>query len=332
MPDVNVSHFDRALTTLSIKRKNSMFVHDQLFGEVPVDKQSNKYFIYGDEAFYTIDDTRRPAARANEIDWTLSSDTYYAEGHALAQVIADEQRANADQPIDMDADTVATLTDLISLQKEIAAANLATNTANFGAGNQQANAGGNLWSDTLNSNPVADVENAKPVIQEVIGQIPNSLLISYPVFVKLRNNQTIIERFKYSQVGIIQPEHLKSVFNVDNLIIASALSLPAPLTEGVVNTAKTYVWGKNALLFYKPPAMGLRTVALGAEFRWLFGMNRSGGAFPLPAGDPGGPTNGWLVKRWREEGRTGDQVEVQSYHAFKLISSYAGFLFPNVIA
>lgn len=319
MPDINIVHFDRALTTLSIKRVNSDFAADQVFGQVPVDKQSNKYFIYGQEAFQPLDDARRPGAVANEVDWAPSSDLYYAEGHALKEIVPDEVKANADVPLDIDADTVALLTDLINLNKERLAASLALDTGTI---TTVALSGGSSWSDPVNSDPLRDVENAKPIVHKDIGKIPNRFLLSYPVYQALRWNRSIIERIKYSMpafTGTLNADLMAQAFDVEKVIVAAALYSTSG--EGVTPVVKDYVWGKNALLFYQPPAMGLRTIGFGGQFRWLFGMGRDGYE----------STVGWLVKRWREEGRTGDYIEVQSYHALKVIVPAAACLFSPVI-
>jgi hypothetical protein len=325
-PDLSLVHFDRALTTLSIKRTNALHVADEVFGTIPVDKQSDKYFIYGRDDWRVEDDIRRPGAEANESDWTLSSDSYYCEGHARKQIIADELRKNADQPLDPDADTTNYLTDKINLAKESLAASVATSTSVVTQ--YQANSGGSLWTDPVNSAPITDVVNAKAVIQPQIGQVPNRLLISYPIYLALQNNQQLIDRIKYTMAALpaeIDASLMARAFDVEKVIVAPALYVTsAPGVQefssaGVYNSNFTtgYVWGKNALLFYRPPAMGLRTVAFGGQFRWLFGMTRAG----LES------TVGWLVKRWREEKRTGDMIEVQSYYALKVVAAAAGYGF-----
>ncbi len=311
MPDISMVHVDQALTQVSIAYRNAQFVADAIFPVVPVSKQSNKYFIYSKDNFRMLDDSRRPGSRANEIDWTLSTDTYFCEGHALAQALPDELRANADQAIDVDVDTTEMLTDLLYLQREVLVAAKATDPAVVTL--NAALSGNSQWSDYTNSDPIQAVEDQKSTIQKQLGQLPNSLLVSYPVFKVLRNHPAIIDRFKYSQVGVVQPDHLKSVFNVDNFFVASAIKNTAP--EGAAD-ALDYIWGNNALLFYKPPVAGRRQVSLGYQFTWLFGAN----------------TNGFLVKRYRDEGRTADVVEVQLYYDAKIVAPGAAFLWTSAVA
>ena len=311
MPDISMVHVDQALTNVSIAYHNAQFIADQVFQPIPVSKQSNKYFIYSKDRFRIMDDARRPGARANEINWTLSTDTYFAEGHALAQAIPDELRANADQAIDVDVDTTETLTDLIYLQREIQVASVATDPAVVTQ--TTALSGTSQWSDFSNSDPIAAIETQKSTIQKQIGQPPNALVVGYPVFLQLRQHPKIIDRFKYTQVGILQPDHLKSVFNVDYFLIGGAIKNLAK--EGDPDNFD-YIWGKNALLFYKPPTPGRRTVSLGYQFSWLFGAN----------------TDGFLVKRYRDESRTADVVEVQLYYDAKVVAPNAAYLWTSAVA
>ena len=311
MPDISMVHVDQALTEVSVAYRNAQFLADQLFPTIPVNKQSNKYFIYSKDRFRILDDARRPGARANEIDWSLSTDTYFAEGHALAQAIPDELRANQDPAIDIDVDTTETLTDLLYLQREIVISAKVTDPTVL---TQNATLSGtSQWSDYTNSDPMQAVENQKATIQKQIGQPPNSLLVSFPAFVALRNHPKILDRFKYTRVGILQPDHLKAAFNVDNFFVASPVKNLAK--EGAADNLD-YIWGKNAILFYKPASPGRRVVSLGYEFAWLFGAN----------------TNGFLVKRYRDESRTADIVEVQRYYDLKVVAPLAAFLWLSAVA
>ena len=311
MPDISMVHVDQALTQVSIAYRNAQLVADQIFPTVPVTKQSNKYFLYSKDNFRVFDDARRPGARANEIDWTLSTDTYFAEGHALAQALPDELRANADQAIDVDVDTTETLTDLLYLQREVAVAAKATDSTVVTQSTTLS--GTNQWSDYTNSDPIKAIEDQKPTIQKQIGQVPNSMLVSYPVFLALRSHPKVLDRFKYTQVAVLQAEHLRAVFNVDNFFIGAAVKNTAK--EGAADSLD-YVWGKNALLFFKPPSPGRRVVSLGYEFTWLFGAN----------------TSGFLVKRYRDESRTSDIVEVQRYYDAKVVAPSAAYLWLSAVA
>lgn len=310
MPDVSMVHVDQALTNVSIQYRNSDYVADLLFPPLPVPKQSNKYFVYSKDRFRVVEDARRPGAKANEIVWSLSTDTYYAEGHALAEAIPDELKANADGALDMGADATEELTDKIYLQREILAAKKATD--NTVITQHKAAAG---WDAA--GTPIADVEAGKTAIRLATGKTANTLLLSYPVFLKVRSNSDLINRIKYTQnvsLSNLDANALAAAFDVEKVIIGGAIKNTA--NEGAAD-AMDWVWGKNALLLYSPPgALGLKSLSLGAQFRWTFGAN----------------TGGYLVKRYRDESRTAEVVEVQMYHDVKVVAASAGYLFDGCIS
>ncbi len=119
MPDISTVHLDQFLTNVSIAYQNATFYGRQLFPIVPVNKQTNKYPIFGKERFKVYDDSRRPGAEALERPgWRLSNDFYFCDGHAQKEIIPDELLANSDVP-DIEIQTVEDLTDSIWLKHEI---------------------------------------------------------------------------------------------------------------------------------------------------------------------------------------------------------------------
>ena len=314
MPDLSVVHVDQALTDVSIAYRNQDFLADLLFPPAQVSKQSNKYFIYSKDRFRAREDTRRPGAAANEIEWNLSTDTYYCEGHALAQAIPDELRANADVALDMDVDATETLTESIYLQREILAASKALNTTTMTSYRKTAAA----WDVYATSTPITDIEAAKESILKQTGKLGNSLLLSYPVYLKLRSHPAIVSRVQFALRALpedISPAMLASGLGLDNVYIAKTIKNTA-VEDTTPTITMDYVWGKNALVFHSPGATGRRIVTFGAQFRWLFGAN----------------SDGFLVKRYRVERRTADVIEVQLYHDLKIVCAAAGYLFDACIS
>jgi len=258
-------HVDSALTNVSVMYRNGKFVADQVFPELPVDKQSNKYFTYGIDNLRVDEDERRPGAVSNKIDWGLSPNPYYCDGHALHTPMPDEWRGNADQAIDLDTDMTIALTDKILLAREV---NVASAVA---AGATTVDQSGTKW-DVDTNDPVKIIDTQKETIAQATGQKPNSMLLSRPVFRGLRNNALVKQRISGALNGIggslITAEALATVLEIDNLIIGEAVKVTS--NEGQAVTS-SYVWGKNALLFYRPPSPGLRTISLGYLFTWTVG-------------------------------------------------------------
>src|ERR1700690_612610 len=116
--DISKLHVDQALTNLSIGYENGEYIANRIFPILPVQKQSNKYFVHDMERFRVVDDHRRPGQAPGEIQWTLSTDTYYCDGHGRRDVVPVEDYDNADEAVDLEVTSVETLTDQIMLARE----------------------------------------------------------------------------------------------------------------------------------------------------------------------------------------------------------------------
>jgi hypothetical protein len=154
------------MTNVSVMYRNAAMVAEDVMPPLPTSKQSDKYFTYGLDNLRADDDARRPGGRSNEIDWTPSTDSYYADGHALSMVIPDEWRENADAALDLDTDTTIQLTDKIMLAREI---NCATKVATLTA-HAQTSA---RW-DVDTTDPVKVIDTAKETIATSIGCRPTA--------------------------------------------------------------------------------------------------------------------------------------------------------------
>ncbi len=317
MPDIiSTVHLDQFLTNVSVAYQNVNFFGRQLFPVIPVAKQTNRYPLFGKERFKVYDDSRRPGGEALERPgWRLSNDFYFCDGHAQKEIIPDELLANSDVP-DIEIQTVEDLTDSVWLKHEINVFN-----AVLGSGTSVSNttlSGTSQWSDYTNSDPVAAVEAQKPTIFKSVAKLPNTLIVGYPVFVQLRNHPKIIDRLKYNvqnPPAVLAPQDLAQVFDVENFWVAGALKDTTNIGQA---PTLDFVWGKNALLAYVPPQPGRRTIALGYTFAWLY--------------DGGQGNQGFLVKRYREEKRTGDWVEVQFYYDPKVVVAGSGYGWLSAVA
>ena len=286
--------------------RNAEFVADQVLPTVPVEKQSDKYFIYGVDNLRPDDDARRPAGMANEIDWSLSTNPYYADGHALAQYIPDEWRENADAALDLDTDVTVQLTDKILLNREVNTFNVInTLTAHAQTGAR--------W-DVDTTDPVKVIDTAKETVATSIGKPPNCLQLPRPVYRGIRNNLLVKNRVSGALQGIqasrITVEQLSALLEVQ-VILADAVKVTSAEGQTV---ASSYVWGKNALLFYRPPSPGLRTVSLGYLFTWMKGRLGS------------------LVYKARADKRHADWIEVMRYYDPNLVAAAAGYWFTDVVS
>jgi hypothetical protein len=311
-------HIDVALSNISIGFPNPGVVGPELFPQVQVQKQSNKYYIFGREGWLPEDDIRAPGTEANEIPGLqVSLDTYYAQEHALQIAVTDEERENADAPFSPDRDGTELVTAKILIGRELVMKNMATTAANYASGMSVTLAGTSQWSDYVNSNPISDIKTGIRAINAQIFMDPTVALIPYQVMSILEDHPDIIERIKYSERAILTPE-----------IIAAVLTLPRVVMPGLgINTANAgqaaslgYLWGKDVVLAYVPPRAGQRIPAYGYEFVWGYGGRAQ------------------IAERWREDKRASDVIRVRRRYDLKQTAldgtgkEIAGYLIKAAVA
>ncbi|MCX7625833.1 MAG: major capsid protein [Candidatus Sumerlaeaceae bacterium] len=311
MPDVSQVHIDVALTNVSVAYRNTDYIADAVAPPIAVRKQSDKYFIYDPhrEFLRATPDARAPGAEASEVDFQLSTDSYFCEDHALEAAIPDEERENADPPLQPDIDRAEMLADKIALNREIALETLLrTSGAISGVSLDPVD-----WWSVPTSDPLAQLREARQVVFSAAQRRPNVAILPYAVFDALRHHPQIVERIKYTTAGIIGEELLAQLLDLDRVLVPRAFKNVARRGQA---PACVPVWGNTAWLLYVPPRPALKQVMAVGTFVWSGAM---------------GAVDGWVVERWREPRRKADMIRVQRYYDHKLIAPTAIYRIQNVI-
>lgn len=297
---------DPALSNVSIKYANDTFIADQIFPMVKVAKQTGKYYVY-DKANLRINKTARAAGSgANEIDFGLSTATFSCEDHALKEFVADEIQDQADAALNPLVDATETVTEQLLLDREKNLATILTSSSNLTQ--YTALSGTSQWSDYANSDPIGDIRTARTTIHASTFRKPNTIIMGKEVFDMLSEHPQIIERVKYSQLGVLTEELLARVFQVEKILVGESGYNSA--AEGQTD-AMTYVWGKNVIVAYIAPQVRLKQVTLGYTFTY----------------------SQRIAKRWRDEDREGTYVRIgNDNYVQKVISAGAGYLIQTAVA
>lgn len=328
LPTPSDVHVNRPLTNISIALMQDQrnFVADRVFPVVPVDKQSDAYFLY-DSAYWNRDEMklRAPAAESEGNGYAVNADnTYFAKVYAFHKDIPDQVRANADSPINLDKEATdyVTLKALIKREKLFSAAFMAGGIWGRDYDGVDSSPSTNeilQWNDA-SSTPIEDIWDAKETILENTGFEPNKLVLGYSAFKVLSNHPDIIDRVKAGQTpggaAIVDNTALAQVFKVDEVLVMRAIENTA--LEGAAAATNTFINGKKALLVYSPPSPGLMTPAAGYIFSWK-GYLGAG-----PAGN--------RIKRFRMEHLAADRVEIEIAYDVKLISASLGAFWDSVVA
>lgn len=311
-------HIDKLLTNISVGWPNNGFVGEQLFPTVPVNKQSDLYYVYGREGWLPErGDERAPGAEANEIPgMQVSTNPYYAKEHALQIAVTDEERENADSPLSPDRDGTELLTSKIMLGRELIFRNLAVTAANYATGNTVTLAGVDRWDsgDAAGSKPIADIRLGITSIHGKLFMRPNVAVIPWQVMNSIQDHTEFLNRIMYAERAIFSQDLLASLFGIEKIIVPG-VGYNTAVNYGAAETLG-YVWGDDVILAWVPPRAGLKTPAFGYEFRW-------GGQF---------------VDRWREEKRASDLIRVRRRYDTKMIAldgsgkQVAGYLIKDVLA
>lgn len=245
-PTSRQSHIDQALTNLAIGYSNATYIADQVFPPVPVNKISNKYFIFDKAAWFR--DTaapRAPGTEANEEDYTISTNSYLTIEYALGHVVTDEEIDNADAPLRPFETATRYLADKILLRREKDVLDLVFSTSWASSATPSV-----LWSNDA-ADPFGDIETAMDGVAKLIGRRPNVGVIGGGLWRYLKNHPDVIDRVKGGAtvgnpaMGLL--DGVAQIAGLERLLLASSILDTA--SEG--KTASLgYVAGNHMLLAY----------------------------------------------------------------------------------
>lgn len=329
LPTLSDVHVDAALTNISVAfmQNASNFVSRQVFPNVPVSKQSDKYFIY-DRGDFNRDQAKKraPGTESAGGGFGLDTATYSCDVWAWHKDVPLQIASNQDvgDPYD-DAARFVMQTLMIRQEAEFNSTFMTggvwdtdyDGTASSPASNETIH-----WSDTTNGDPIGDIRSAKSTVLQSTGYKPNTLVLGTQVFDALVDHPDIVDRIKYSggvgsgNPAVVNEQTLAALFGLERVLVS----------EAVQNTAKedatdshSFIVGKDALLVYAAPNPGLLVPSAGYTFSWrgYLGtdndMGIATGRIPAP-----------LLKAERVEGEIAmDQ---------KVVSSALGAFWDGVVA
>lgn len=314
MPQLSQLHVDQPLTEISIlyANANEDFISDLVVPEVPVNKRSDKYFVYSNDHLRVRDSLRRPGSEANEVDYSVSTDAYYCEEYALRDIVLDDEVAIADMPLQVEVDTTELLTYNLMLSEEAATATLLTTNTNLTS--YSALSGTSQWDDYINSTPLTNLKTAKTSVRAGILRAANTFIVPYEVGLVLADHPSIKQLVQYTDPNALGTTGLPPV--VRGLRVVEAATMQNTANEGQTQSLSS-VWGKNAIVAFINPAPRIKSLAL---------------AYHFVAPDATTGVRGWAVRKYREDKRRGDMVEVSKLWANKIIAAGAGYLFQTAIS
>jgi len=273
-PTQSQVHVDAILTNISVAymQRAENFIADKVFPVIPVDKQSDKYFVYTkndwlrDEAQVRADGTESVGSGYN-----ITTETYYADVYAIHKDVGDQTRANADAPINVDREAAEFVTHRLLTRREIQFVNdfmkggVWGETASGVSSASPSTGEFTQWSDYTNSDPIEDIEEGKASILSVTGFEANTLVLGYDVFRQLKNHPDLVDRIKYTSSQTITEDMLARMFDIERVLVSK--SVKATNAEGATD-AYSFTTGKTALLAHVASSPGLLTPSAGYTMQW----------------------------------------------------------------
>lgn len=238
------------LTSIAVGYKNKNLIADDVLPRVMVGSPLFQYTKYNLGDQFTIPDTKVARTSApGQVEFTGNVVTDSTEDHALDAPIpnSDTEAAKAANipGYDPEARAAENVSAIIALDREVRAAGLAFNPANFGASNKVTLT--NPWSDKTLGDPLTDLQSA---LDASLNRY-NILVLGQKAATALSRHPTIVEAFYGNSAtsGIVPLSFLAGLLQLDAVYIGQAYSNTAKPGQTLVNAR---VWDPTkALLLYR---------------------------------------------------------------------------------
>ena len=308
MPQVSDVHIDTPLTNFAVKLGvGGGFAADDIFPLIPVKKDSDKFFIFSRDEELSDDFETIASDRdlANEIDWSVTDDTYSADSHRLRHFVSDKIMRNADSPIRPLQIATAVLVGKLRLGLEKRVETLVTDTSAITDVTP-----GTKWDATSGVDIEGDIDFGKETMAVACGMEPNIIVLPPDIAKVVKKDPTVRDLIKFTQNDLLVNGDLPPTIWNMKVIIPGSLQNSANAGQ-TPNIGR--VWDSGHVgLYWVDPNPGIETASVGYQFS--------------PSSTPR-----FQVSRYTEPGRRGQWVEVSLTNAEKITSVECAFLVSNAL-
>lgn len=306
---------NRLLTDVSNKIMPQGLIADEVLPTKTVDAYTGLIGSYGGEHMRintTISAGENGFPRVEAV--TYNTDTYSIEAHGLKDFVYPADYANVDKPFDAEKDKTSLLTTQLKLGREKGLADILTATATYAAGNSVTLSGNDQYNnrDHADSTPIEDFATARETIQGKVGMVPNTVVMSWIVYNRLKYHAQLLSEMGYkdNRKGGLTKQELADIMEVQEIMIG----------ESVYNTAKkgqtaayAPVWNKDILFYVRPKTAGVEQVSLGYKME---PRNKKGfGVYKYNHDEPAGTK----------------KIVTEKYYDDVIAQNEAGYLIKNAV-
>lgn len=308
-PSPGDMHIDAALTDYSRAYfvDPAKYIWQRVAPLIPTPKQSNKYFVYDKaNSLNSYAKKTAPGTEAPVRNYTLSTDSFYADVYKVALDVPEESEANADAVLDPEQDAARLAVQDLNIGFDRDFASTFFTTGIWGTDDSDEN-----WANPA-SDPIGALTTGIRTILQNTGYRPNVLLLGANAWYDaLANHPDIIDRIPTTQARIATPNFLGSILGCD-VVVAESIRNTAQ--EGAT-ASYSFNLGAHALLAYVDPNPGPRVATAAASFNWV-GLT--------------GAENGIRVKRIDMPELSAVRIQAEAALDFKVVGSDLGYFFSSV--
>jgi hypothetical protein len=312
-PTAGDVHVNQPLTNISVAyaQSETNFIASQVFPVVPVDFQTNSYYVYTKNDWFRDEAAlRAPATESVGSGYNLSTTSYACKVWSFHKDIDDQTRANSDSMLDQDRSATKLVTQRLLVRRERQWAADHFVASKWGTDVTPAN----LWSDYAASDPISDVDTGRRAILASTGFEPNTLVLGYDTYLKLKNHPDLISRLAVTGLKTLTTALLGELFEIPRVLVCKAVYATNVELE---TAAYSFIQGKHALLCYVNPQPELEMPSAGYTFAWR-GLT--------------GSQDGLRIKSFRMENIASDRIEGEMAIDAKIVASDLGYFFNGAVA
>lgn len=324
-----IAHVDVPLTgfSLGFQQSADRFIAWRVFPNVPVAHQSDKYWTFPREYFFTEGFRKSaPGSAAGEVTYAVdSSPTFFCDVWKERTAILHQTRSNADAAIDPALQATKLLTGhaMIKLERDWCARFFVPGvwtTDYTGVSGSPSTNQVRQWDDYTNSDPLLDVETLKIAQLELTGYEPNKMVIGRRVWGRLKNHPDIVDRIKYGQTpgspAKVTRQAVAALMDLEEILVTSSMH---NTTKQGKTPAFRFIGGNHALLVYAPGVIGEGEPVAGAKFSWTTEA-------------PGTNDQGGSIRTWSSDETETEYAEMKMSYDMKLIAADLGCFIGSVVA
>ena len=303
---VDVRPVNPVLTNMSIAGRNKNFLAEKIAPFSVQPQKSGTYFTYTPSYWMRVPtgSVRASDAPYTQLGYGVANSTYSTVEHGYEKLLPDPVRNASQTPEDLQMKDVQFLTNALQLDLEKSVADKLFTSSVWGAGDVTLS-GAQQWDDYANSDPIKDAKTARLAIHQLVGEFPNTMFIGISSWQKLIEHPLLLEKYKYTQKGILTEDLVAAVFGVEEVVVGDTSYNSAAEGQTAVGAN---IWGNNALFLCRnTPTLG---VANGA---YTFIWDEIG-------------NNPWAIQDYREEKLRGTMTRILTHWDIEVVSSSFGYM------